>query len=278
MKYMIPMRMRGSGNNKNADGRGQRYDPKQNASVTIGSNYMPWRAAQLCADIVKVSYNYAEVLREASSGTSGLDHLWRQTASVVQSRGIYHFPFEKSILADDDEQCSSLGNSSTSWGRNRRRPAFWQSEICPSRWDGLYGPDSIILENLRRIIPKLLFRTDRYGNLQEGFLLYLSATWTDHKTKPMVHLAILGFQRRPNDRFSHLFQCAKRRVRLNGESIGKHDIDHAHGKRTGGLVEDSLCKGELKAIAYDEAGRIVAEDTRTSLAMPSVLFVRIKKN
>ena len=57
----------------------QRYDPKQNASVTIGSNYMPWENAQLCADIVKVAgYNYAEKYYEASSGTSGLDHLWQR--------------------------------------------------------------------------------------------------------------------------------------------------------------------------------------------------------
>ena len=163
----------------------QRYDPKQNASVTIGSNYMPWENAQLCADIVKVAgYNYAEKYYEKHHQAHPDWIIYGETASVVQSRGIYHFPFEKSILADDDEQCSSLGNSSTSWGRNRRRPAFWQSEICPSRWDSLYGPDSIILENLRRIIPKLLFRTDRYGNLQEGFLLYLSSPGRITKRNP----------------------------------------------------------------------------------------------
>ena len=39
-----------------------------------------------------------------------------ETASVVQSRGIYHFPLSQSILSDEDLQCSALGNSSTSWG------------------------------------------------------------------------------------------------------------------------------------------------------------------
>ncbi|UUZ86296.1 hypothetical protein LJK88_24560 [Paenibacillus sp. P26] len=38
-----------------------KHDPKGNARVTIGSNYMPWENAQKCADIVKVAgYNYAE--------------------------------------------------------------------------------------------------------------------------------------------------------------------------------------------------------------------------
>ena len=39
-----------------------------------------------------------------------------ETCATVQSRGIYHFPLSRSILADDDLQCSALGNSSTSWG------------------------------------------------------------------------------------------------------------------------------------------------------------------
>ena len=60
---------------------------------------------------------------------------------------------------------------------------------------------------------KLLFRTDRYGNLQEGFLLYLSSSLDGSQNETHgASAAILGFQRRPNDRCSHLFQCAKRRA------------------------------------------------------------------
>ena len=37
------------------------HDPKENARVTIGSNFMPWEGAQRCADIVKMAgYNYGE--------------------------------------------------------------------------------------------------------------------------------------------------------------------------------------------------------------------------
>ena len=39
----------------------RKYDPRNNAEVTIGSNYMPWENAQKCADIVKnAGYNYGE--------------------------------------------------------------------------------------------------------------------------------------------------------------------------------------------------------------------------
>ena len=39
----------------------EKYDPKKNAAITIGSNYMPWENAQKCADIVKIAgYNYGE--------------------------------------------------------------------------------------------------------------------------------------------------------------------------------------------------------------------------
>ena len=94
------------------------HDPKGNALITIGSNYMPWEGAQNCADIVKVAgYNYGEKYY-------ALHHRehpdWiiygSETASVVQSRGVYRFPLRQSVLADEDGQCSALGNSSTSWG------------------------------------------------------------------------------------------------------------------------------------------------------------------
>ncbi|WP_458461976.1 glycoside hydrolase family 2 TIM barrel-domain containing protein, partial [Paenibacillus sp.] len=94
------------------------FDPKGNAGVTIGSNYMPWENAQKCADIVKLAgYNYAEKYYDKHHEEHPDWIIYgSETSSVVQSRGIYHFPFEQPILADDDEQCSALGNSTTSWG------------------------------------------------------------------------------------------------------------------------------------------------------------------
>ena len=43
------------------------HDPKANAVVTIGSNYMPWENAQKCADLIKFAgYNYGEKYRITS--------------------------------------------------------------------------------------------------------------------------------------------------------------------------------------------------------------------
>ncbi|MDE7294157.1 MAG: glycoside hydrolase family 2, partial [Oscillospiraceae bacterium] len=92
-------------------------DPRGNGYVTIGSNYMQWENAQKCADILKVAgYNYAERLyNEQHEKHPDWFIYGSETSSVLQSRGIYHFPFAQPVLADDDEQCSALGNTVTGW-------------------------------------------------------------------------------------------------------------------------------------------------------------------
>src|SRR5690606_1337385 len=62
-------------------------------------------------------YNYAEKYYEEHHAKHPDWMIYgSETGSVVQSRGIYHFPLSQEILSDDDLQCSSLGNSITSWG------------------------------------------------------------------------------------------------------------------------------------------------------------------
>ncbi|MBQ7783915.1 MAG: glycoside hydrolase family 2, partial [Oscillospiraceae bacterium] len=70
------------------------HDPRANGYVTIGSNYMQWENAQKCADIVKLAgYNYAERLYDEQHKAHPDWMIYgSETASVVQSRGIYHFP------------------------------------------------------------------------------------------------------------------------------------------------------------------------------------------
>ena len=95
-----------------------RHDFKRNGRVTFGSNFMPWEKAQKCADIVKIAgYNYSEKYYEEHHREHPDWVIYgSETASTVQSRGVYHFPLKQSVLADVDEQCSALGNSTTSWG------------------------------------------------------------------------------------------------------------------------------------------------------------------
>ena len=94
----------------------KRHDPRENAGITLASNYMPWENAQKCADLVKLAgYNYGEKYYEAHHREHPDWVIYgSETASVVQSRGIYHFPYGQSVLTDEDEQCSALGNSTTS--------------------------------------------------------------------------------------------------------------------------------------------------------------------
>ena len=79
---------------------------------------MQWENGQKCADILKLAgYNYGERLyNEHHEAHPDWAIYGSETASVVQSRGIYHFPLSQTVLADDDEQCSSIGNSCTGWG------------------------------------------------------------------------------------------------------------------------------------------------------------------
>lgn len=118
----------------------QVHDPKGNAVVTIGSNYMPWENAQKCADLVKFAgYNYAEKYYDQHHEEHPDWIIYgSETSSTVQSRGIYHFPFAQSVLSDDDEQCSALGNSSTSWGAKNTEAC-----IIADR-DATYSPGQFI--------------------------------------------------------------------------------------------------------------------------------------
>ena len=96
----------------------EKHDPKGNGRPTLGSNYMPWENARKCADVIKIAgYNYGEKYYDAHHKEHPDWVIYgSETSSTVQSRGIYHFPYQQSVLADEDEQCSALGNSTTSWG------------------------------------------------------------------------------------------------------------------------------------------------------------------
>ncbi len=98
--------------------RVRRHDSRCNGYVTMGCNYMQTENGVKCSDILKLAgYNYAEHFYEKHHKEHPDWMIYgSETASVLQSRGIYHFPLSLSIMSDDDEQCSSLGNSTTGWG------------------------------------------------------------------------------------------------------------------------------------------------------------------
>lgn len=244
------------------------YDPKGNAEITIGSNYMPWHNAQKCADIVKVAgYNYGEKYYNKHHEEHPDWIIYgSETASVVQSRGIYHFPYEKSILADDDEQCSALGNSSTSWGAKsaeacilaERDTPFSQGQFIWTGFDYIGEPTPYHTKN------SYFGQIDTATFKKDSYYIY-QAAWTDYKIKPMVH--IFPYWDFNPGQIIDVRVCSNApriELQFNGSTIGTYDIDHKHGKQLSGWWKIPYKEGELKAIAYDEAGKVIATDVRKS--------------
>lgn len=257
------------------------HDPKKNGVVTIGSNYMPWENAQKCADIVKIAgYNYAESYYDKHHA---LHPDWviygSETSSVVQSRSIYHFPLSSSLLSDDDEQCSSLGNSQTSWGAKStecciiddRDTKYSLGQFLWSGFDYIGEPTPYSTKN------SYFGQLDTAGFKKDSFYIY-QAEWTNYKDKPMVH--IFPYWDFSPGQLIDVRVCSNaERIELffNDESLGDFIIDHAHGKKLIGEWQIPYSKGTLKALAYDEAGNVIASDVRTSFGDAKTLTISTDK-
>lgn len=244
------------------------HDPKANAVVTIGSNFMPWESAQKCADLVKFAgYNYAEKYYEQHHAEHPDWIIYgSETSSTVQSRGIYHFPFAQSMLSDDDEQCSSLGNSSTSWGAKSteaciaadRDAAFSPGQFLWTGFDYIGEPTPYHTKN------SYFGQLDTAGFKKDSFYIY-QAEWRDYKANPMIH--VFPYWDFSEGQIIDVRVCSnapKIELFLNGESLGTRDIDHIHGQQLLGEWQIPYTKGDLRAVAYDENGSQIAEDVKSS--------------
>jgi beta-galactosidase len=260
----------------------QRYDPKGNARVTIGSNYMPWENAQKCADIVKLAgYNYAEKYYDKHHQEHPDWIIYgSETASVVQSRGVYHFPFEKAILADDDEQCSALGNSTTSWGAKsaeacilaERDTPFSLGQFIWTGFDYIGEPTPYHTKN------SYFGQIDTATFKKDSYYIY-QAAWTDYKSRPMVHIfPYWDFNPGQTVDVRVCSNAPKIELQLNGKTVGTYDIDHEHGTQLVGWWKVPYEEGELKAVAYDEAGRVIATDIRRTFKDASRIRLHADKD
>ncbi|MBH1939967.1 DUF4982 domain-containing protein [Mobilitalea sibirica] len=260
----------------------KQYDPKENAKVTIGSNYMPWENAQKCADIVKIAgYNYAEKYYQKHHEEHPDWVIYgSETASVVQSRGVYHFPYEKAILADDDEQCSALGNSSTSWGAKspeacilaERDMPFSMGQFLWTGFDYIGEPTPYHTKN------SYFGQLDTATFTKDPYFVYQSA-WTDYRIKPMVH--IIPYWDFNKGQLIDVRICSnapKVELQLNGVTIGTYDIDHKHGTQLAGWWKLPYEEGELKAIAYDENGNVIATEIKKSFGDAKKICLEADKN
>lgn len=256
------------------------HDPRKNAEITIGSNYMPWENAQKCADLVKVAgYNYSEKYYDEHHKKHPDWIIYgSETASTVQSRGIYRFPYSQSVLADVDEQCSALGNSTTSWGAKsseacviaERDHAFSCGQFLWTGFDYIGEPTPYHTRN------SYFGQLDTAGFPKDSYYIY-QAEWTDYRKHPMVHLfpywdfnegQLIDVRVCSNAPLVELF--------MNGRSQGTFEINHAHGseKELSGHWQLPFEPGEITAKAYDEYGNEIASETRYSFGEAEKISVK----
>lgn len=246
----------------------EEFDPKRNASVTIGSNYNAWENGQKCTDIVKLAgYNYGERLYHTQHAERPDWIIYgSETSSVVQSRGIYHFPFEKSIFSEDDEQCSALGNSPLSWGAKsaeacilaERDAPFSLGQFLWTGFDYIGEPTPYQTKN------SYFGQIDTATFPKDPYYIY-QAAWTDYRTHPMVH--VFPYWDFNDGQMIDVRVCSnapKIELQFNGSTVGTYDIDHQHGTQLVGWWKIPYVKGEIKAIAYDEEGNVIATDIQRS--------------
>lgn len=241
----------------------RRHDPHGNAKVTIGSNFMPWEGAQKCADLVEVvGYNYGEKYY-APHHEAHPDWLiyGSETASALSSRGIYRFPASAGILSDEDQQCSCLGNSNTSWGTKDMRCCAVEDLNTPFSlgqylWTGI---DYIGEPTPYHTRNSYFGMMDTAVFPKEYWYLY-RALWTN---EPMAHIGIY-WDWNPGQLIDVAVMTTGVRCELllNGESLGMKDVDRLDVEKCLPIWQVPFQAGELCARAYDAEGNLIAEECR----------------
>ncbi len=251
-------------------------DYKNAHPVTIGSNYMRWEGAQNCAEEIDlVGYNYAENLYDEHHQKHPDWKIYgSETASTVQSRGIYHFPAEVFATTHDDLQCSSLMNCATGWSaptveynvtedRNRR---FSLGQYIWTGWDYIGEPTPYRTKN------SYFGHIDTAGFPKDTFYAY-RAEW-NRDAAPFVH--ILPYWDFNEGQLIDIFiysNCAKSELFVNGKSMGKFVHDHVSGDKLTGRWRVPYEKGEIKAVGYDETNARVCEEVKKSFGDPARLVL-----
>ncbi len=242
----------------------RRHDPDGHAPCTLCSNYMWWDNTHKSADVIKlIGYNYTEALyREHHAAHPDWIIYGGETASTVQSRGIYHFPLSQPLLSDDDLQCSSLCNSFTSWGAknletmilNDLQTPFSMGQFVWTGTDYLGEPTPYHTKNA------YFGQADTAGFEKDSYYLF-QAGWTDFTKRLVLHLfpywdfspgELIDVRVCTNAPEAELF--------LNGESLGRRKLN-------GRLLSDwqiPYQPGVLKAVAYDRDGKSALEAERRS--------------
>lgn len=236
----------------------KKHDYKGHAEVCLCSNYMAWDNTINAVESIGIAgYNYGEYLY---AGHHKAHPDWvifgSETASCVQSRGIYHFPLSQSLLVEDDEHCSSLGNSTTSWGAvnldfclaKERDTRYSLGQFYWSGTDYLGEPTPYHTKS------SYFGMADTAGFPKDAYFLNQSE-WIPFEQKPVIH--ILPYWDFNNGQIIDVRICSNApevELFFNGSSLGRQKIDHAHGQSLYADYRLPYSAGELKAVGYDRSG------------------------
>ena len=239
------------------------HDPMRHAYVTFGCNYMPWQGGQRCAEHVDiVGYNYGEKLyKKHHEAHPGWIIYGSETASVLSSRGIYHFPVSQSIMSEADSQCSSLGNSNTSWGAESMKKILEEDlETKYSLGQFLWSGIDYIGEPTPYHTRSCYFgQADTAGFPKDPYYL-VQSYWNPQK---MIHIGVSwDWNRGQMTDIPVMTNCAEAELLLNGQSLGRKKNGSCAGQPYPLMWKLPFTPGELTARGYGEDGESLCEDRR----------------
>ena len=241
----------------------EKNDPGHHGAVTFGCNYMPWEGGQRCADIVKIpGYNYGEKLYESHHRQHPDWVIYgSETASVLSSRNIYHFPIEQSIMSESDLQCSALGNSNTSWGALDLKSMIADDLKCG------YSMGQFIWSGIDYIGEPTPYHTRScyFGQAdtacfpKDSFYLFKSM-WSD---EPTLHIGVI-WDWNPGQMIDVpvMTNCAETELFLNGRSFGRKKVNRSDADGCLPVWKIPYKPGKLLAVGYDTEGKTILTDER----------------
>ena len=277
----------------------RKNDFYNHAPVTLCSNYMAWTNTINAVDNIKFAgYNYGEHLyEEHHSAHPDWIMFGSETGSLVQSRGVYHFPLSKSFLVDDDEHCSSLGNCCTSWG------APLMDKCVTTERDSDYSLGQFLWAGIDYLGEPTPYHTkSSYFGLADtatfpkDIYYMLQSCWTSFDEKPMIHLLpywdfnegqLIDIRICSNAPEVELFFAAKSAIEDAGAdsmgsatdfiSLGRQKIDHEQGDCMYADYRLPYGIGTLKAIGYDKAGNAVVSTCEASFGDTAALELKTSR-
>lgn len=257
----------------------RRHDPSGNAITTIGSNFMPWEGAQRCAEQVQAAgYNYGEKLYAEHHAKHPEWLIYgSETASAVSSRGVYRFPMSAPILSDDDLQCSSLGNSTTSWGTKDMRRCVVEDLNTP------YSLGQYLWTGIDYIGEPTPYhtRSSYFGMMDtcvfpKDFWYLYKSLWN---AEPMAHIGV-HWDWNPGQTIdvAVMTNGVSAELLLNGESLGAQAVSRTDWERCRPTWQVPFTPGELRVKAYDAAGNVIAQDVKRTPGDSARILLKAEDN